>query len=66
MAKDTHKWCKSCGDYMCERNYYPAVCEDCGWQGCSVNLELTQCVAGDADVYCPDCDSPNVEEDYEE
>ena len=35
--------------------YYPASCDDCGWQGSSEDCGTDWGGGDDSDVYCPRC-----------
>lgn len=44
---------------------YQIWCHDCGWHGCSCQVEGGEynAMAGDYDdIYCPECDSQNLDE----
>lgn len=51
-----------CTEEQLEKRYYPCRCEKCGWQGCSCYLRVERYYEGDADIYCPNCDSTEIED----
>jgi hypothetical protein len=51
-----------CTEEQFQKRYYPCRCEKCGWQGCSCYLRVERYYEGDADIYCPNCDSTEIED----
>lgn len=44
--------------------YFGAWCHDCGWNGCSCQLlggQFVSIVGEYDDMYCPECDSGEIE-----
>jgi hypothetical protein len=56
--------CAECTHFLSDCMYFPCICEDCKWQGCSALLELdeVESVEDDVDIFCPECKSINIGE----
>jgi hypothetical protein len=48
------------GIYEVRPPYYPASCDNCGWQGSSEKCG-TDTWGDDSDVYCPACQRPGCD-----
>lgn len=48
-------------DHPGKNNYYQAICNNCGWTGCSCQCGEDPGITGDTDVYCPQCNSADTD-----
>jgi hypothetical protein len=50
------------GRIVKDGNWYPCICNTCGWVGSSEECGCDMGDWGDSDVYCPQCGSMNTDE----